>query len=127
ISRVTGYRIFDSYKEYGLEGLYDRSKAPYRQANKLPFEAERTSLGIKKEFPSWGAPKIRDKLIREYPMIPPPAVSTIHAALDRNGLVKRRKRRRYKTSGTPLSAPHAPTELWCADYKGEFLLGNRQY
>jgi hypothetical protein len=24
---------------------------------------------------SWGAPKIRDKLIREYPMIPPPAAA----------------------------------------------------
>jgi putative transposase len=127
ISRVTGYKIFDRYKACGLDGLYDRSRAPYRQANKLPFQVERAILGIKKEFPSWGAPKIRDKLIRKYPMIPPPAVSTIHAALDRNGLVKRRKRRRYKACGTPLSAPHTPNGLWCADYKGEFLLGNRQY
>ena len=127
ISRVTGYKIFDRYKACGLDGLYDRSKAPYRQANKLPFQVERAILGIKKEFPSWGAPKIRDKLIREYPMIPPPAVSTIHAALDRNGFVKRRKRRRHKACGTPLSAAHAPNGLWCADYKGEFLLGNRQY
>ena len=127
ISRVTGYKIFDRYKECGLDGLYDRSKAPYRQANKLPFQVERAILGIKKELPSWGAPKIRDKLIREYPMIPPPAVSTIHAALDRNGLVKRRKRRRHKACGTPLSAAHTPNGLWCADYKGEFLLGNRQY
>ena len=37
ISRVTGYKIFDRYKECGLDGLYDRSKAPYRQANRLPF------------------------------------------------------------------------------------------
>jgi hypothetical protein len=127
ISRVTGYKIFDRYKDCGLDGLHDRSKAPYGQANKLPFQVERAILGLKKEFPSWGAPKIRDKLIREYPVIPPPAVSTIHAALDRKGLVKRRKRRRYKACGTPLSAAHAPNGLWCADYKGEFLLGNRQY
>ena len=51
-------------------------------------------------------------------MIPPPAVSTIHAALDRNGLVKRRKRRRYKACGTPLTAAHAPNGLWCADLQG---------
>ena len=57
-------------------------------------------------FPSWGAPKIRDKLIHDYPMIPPPAVSTIHAALDRNGLVKRRKRKRYKANGTPPRLGH---------------------
>ena len=66
------------------------------------------SCGIKKEYPSWGAPKIRDKLIREYPMITPPAVSTIHAVLDRHGLVKRRKRRRYKAHGTDaLRRPRA--------------------
>ena len=54
ISRVTGYKIFDRYKECGLHGLYDRSRAPYRQANRLPFQVERTILGIKKEHASWG-------------------------------------------------------------------------
>ena len=110
ISRVTGYKIFKRYKECGLDGLNDRSKAPYRQANKLPFQIERTILGIKKEHPSWGAPKIRDKLIRQYPMIPPPAVSTIHAALDRNGLVKRRKRRRHKAAARHSRPPTRPTD-----------------
>ena len=43
ISRVTGYKIFDRYKECGLDGLHDRSKAPYRQANKLPFQVERAN------------------------------------------------------------------------------------
>ncbi len=60
-------------------------------------------------------------------MIKPPAISTIHAVLDRNGLVKRKKRRRYKAKGTPLIGAHEPNGLWCADYKGEFMLGNRQY
>jgi putative transposase len=127
ISRVTGYKIFNRYKECGLDALNDRSRRPYRQANKLPFQIERSILGIKREHPSWGAPKIRDKLIRQYPMIKPPAISTVHAVLDRNGLVKRRKRRRHKAQGTPLMAAHDPNGLWCADYKGEFMLGNKQY
>ena len=127
ISRVTGYKIFNRYKECGLFGLHDRSRAPYRQANRLPYQVERTILGIKKEHPTWGARKIRDKLIRQFPMIPTPAVSTIHAVLDRNGLVKPKKRRRYKAEGTPLLGAHEPNGLWCADYKGEFMLGNRQY
>jgi putative transposase len=127
ISRVTGHKIFNRYKECGLQGLNDRSRRPYRQSNKLPFQIERSILGIKKEHPSWGAPKIRDKLLRDYRMIKPPAVSTVHAVLDRNGLVTRRKRRRYKAEGTPLAAAHQPNGLWCADYKGEFLLGNKQY
>jgi len=127
ISRVTGYKIFNRYKECGLDALNDRSRRPYRQANKLPFQIERTILGIKREHPSWGAPKIRDKLIRQYPMIKPPAISTVHAVLDRHGLVKRKKRRRYKAQGTALVAAHDPNGLWCADYKGEFMLGSKQY
>jgi putative transposase len=127
ISRVTGYKIFNRYKECGLDALYDRSRRPYRQSNKLPYQIERTILGIKKQHPSWGAPKIRDKLIRQFAMIKPPAISTIHAVLDRNNLVKRRKRRRHKAKGTKLVAAHEPNGLWCADYKGEFMLGNKQY
>lgn len=127
ISRVTGYKIFNRYKDTGLDGLHDRSRRPYRHANKLPFQIERTILQIKKEHPTWGAPKIREKLIRAYPMIQPPAKSTVHAVLDRQGLVKRRKRRRYRAQGTPLSEAHTSNGLWCADYKGEFMLGNKQY
>jgi|TARA_Y100000310_G_scaffold267024_1_gene278792 putative transposase len=128
ISRVTGYKIFNRYKECGLDGLQDRSRRPYRHANKLPFQIERVILQLKREHPSWGAPKIRDKLIREYPMIKPPAKSTVHAVLDRHGLVnRRRKRRRQRAQGTVLSESHQANGLWCADYKGEFMLGNRQY
>ena len=127
ISRVTGYKILNRYKESGLDGLQDRSRRPYRHANKLPFQIERAILAIKREYPSWGAPKIREKLIREYPMLKPPAKSTVHAVLDRNGLVRRRKRRRYKAEGTELREAYSPNALWCADYKGEFMLGNKQY
>tara|TARA_R110002049_G_scaffold165815_1_gene331702 strand:+ start:4212 stop:5135 length:924 start_codon:yes stop_codon:yes gene_type:complete len=127
ISRPTGYKFFNRYKDLGLEALEDRSRRPYRHANKLPFQVERSILAIKHKRPTWGAPTIRDKLIKDIPMIKPPAKSTIHAVLDRHGLVKRRKRRRHKAEGTPLSHTHSPNGLWCADYKGEFMLGNRQY
>ncbi len=46
ISRVTGYKIFYRYKDCGLDGLNDRSRRPYRQATRLPFQVERTILGI---------------------------------------------------------------------------------
>ena len=32
ISRKTGYKIFDRYKEHGLEALSDRSRRPVRYA-----------------------------------------------------------------------------------------------
>ena len=37
ISRKTGYKIFRRYRDYGLDGLTDRSRRPYRQASQLPF------------------------------------------------------------------------------------------
>ena len=127
ISRKTGYKIFERYKTMGLEGLTDRSRRPYRQANQLPFQIETLIVSLKKEQPSWGAPKIREKLARLYPDVHTPAISTVHAVLDRHGLVKRRKRRRHKATGTGLSRPRQPNDLWCADYKGEFMLADRRY
>jgi putative transposase len=127
ISRKTGYKIFNRFKEVGIDALNDQSRRPLRYANQLPFQVESRILAIKKERPTWGAPKIREKLLREYPQIRPPAKSTVHAVLDRHGLVKRRKRRRYRAQGTPLNTVHKPNALWCADYKGEFKLGNRKY
>jgi putative transposase len=127
ISRPTGYKIFSRYKDSGFEGLLDRSRRPYRHANQLPFQLERAIVGLRTEHPSWGAAKIRAKLVRSFPMVPPPAKSTVHAVLDRHGLVERRKRRRHKAQGTPLSNAVNPNALWCADFKGEFMLGNRKY
>jgi putative transposase len=127
ISRKTGYKIFERYQDCGLSGLTDRSRRPYRHANQLPFQIEKQIIEIKKERPTWGAPKIREKLRRLYPELQCPAISTVHAVLDRHELVKRRRRRRYKAEGTPLSRPLEPNDLWCADYKGEFMLADKRY
>ena len=127
ISRKTGYKIFQRYKDCGLEGLTDRSRRPYRQANKLAFQIETLITRLKREHPSWGAPKIREKLRRLHDDIQTPAISTVHAVLDRHGLVSRGRKRRHKAQGTSLSRPLLPNELWCADYKGEFMLADRRY
>jgi transposase len=127
ISRKTGYKIFDRYQECGVHGLTDRSRRPFRYANQLPFQVENYILNVKREHLSWGARKIRERLTRRFSGIPIPAKSTIHAVLDRHGLVERRGRLRRRAQGTPLSLGQRPNELWCTDYKGEFLLGNRQY
>src|SRR5450631_1143383 len=127
ISRKTGYKIFDRYQECGLQGLTDRSRRPYRYANQLPFQVENYILNVKREHGSWGARKIRERLLRRFSSIPMPANSTVHAVLDRHGLVERRGRVRRRAQGTALSLGQQPNELWCTDYKGEFLLGNHQY
>ena len=127
ISRKTGYKIFQRYKDCGIDGLTDRKRRPYRHANRLPFQIEKLVLQIKREYPGWGAPKIREKLRRQYAPPQTPAVSTIHAVLYRHGLVNHRRRRRYQAQGTALSNAVTPNDLWCADYKGEFMLADRRY
>jgi putative transposase len=127
ISRKTGYKIYERYKDCGIAGLTDRSRRPYRHANQLPMVLEKTIVALKRDFPSWGAPKIRERLRRRCPELLCPAISTVHAVLDRHGLVTRRRRRRVRLRGTSLSRPTQPNDLWCADYKGEFMLANRRY
>jgi transposase InsO family protein len=128
ISRKTGYKIFERYQEHGLEALADRSRRPVRYANQLPSQIEGLIISFKRAKPHWGARKLRELLLRRLAgEVRVPAISTIHAVLDRHGLVKRMNKRRNRANGTPLSAGLAPNDLWCADYKGEFQLGNKAY
>ena len=127
ISRKTGYKILKRYNDVGLEGLTDRSRRPYRHANQLPVQIETLIVRCRQDKPHWGAPKIRERLARLYPDVHTPAISTVHTILDRHGLVKRRTKRRNKATGTMLSMTEQPNELWCADYKGEFMLADHRY
>ena len=39
IPRVTGYKIFNRYKECGLDALNDRNRRPYWHANNSPSKS----------------------------------------------------------------------------------------
>jgi transposase InsO family protein len=128
ISRKTGYKIFARSKDHGAEALSDRSRRPVRYANQLPPQIESLVVNLKQEKPHWGARKIRELLLRRLASdVRVPSKSTIHAVLHRHGLVKGMRRPRPRAQGTTLSAGLAPNDLWCADFKGEFKLGNGQY
>lgn len=100
-----------------------------RYANQLPAQIEQMIVRLRGEKPHWGARKIRELLVRRLAGdVRIPATSTVHAVMDRHGLVRRaRQRRRNKAEGTPLSQAVSPNQLWCTDYKGEFKRGNGQY
>jgi transposase InsO family protein len=99
-----------------------------RYANQLPPQIESLIVKLKRDKPHWGARKIRELLVRRLDQdFRVPAKSTIHAVLHRHGLVKSPGRPRNHAQGTPLSIATAPNDLWCADFKGEFKLGNGQY
>jgi putative transposase len=127
ISRKTGYKLFNRFKSSGIEGLTDRSRRPYRHANRLPFQIENLILQLKEKHSSWGAQKIRDKIKLLHSTIHLPAISTVHAVLDRHNLVSNGRKKRYKAEGTMLSHATRPNDSWCADYKGEFMLADQRY
>lgn len=128
IARKTGYKLFARYRQDGPVALADRSRRPVRYANQLPEQIETLIVRSKREKPHWGARKIREILVRRLAGDTRiPATSTIHAVLDRHGLVRRMGKKRNRAQGTPLSAGSEPNDLWCADFKGEFKMGNGSY
>lgn len=121
ISRKTGYKIFQRYRENGAEALNDRSRRPVRHANQLPVQIEKLIVTLKRDKPHWGARKIGELLVRRLDGdLRIPAKSTVHAVLHRHGLVKALRRPRTRAEGTLLSAGAQPNALWCVDFKGEF-------
>lgn len=128
ISRMTGYKIWNRYSEQGSSGLSNRSHAPHRHPNQLPLEIEQLIVRLKKEKSSWGAPKIRELIARRYSNLKLPAISTIHCVLDRHGLVKKKKRgKKFSSIAGYLSTPQHPNDLWCTDFKGQFIMKNKKH
>src|SRR5205085_665227 len=100
--------IFDRYQECGVQGLTDRSPRPHHHAHKLPFQVANYTLNVKREHPTWGARKIRERLIRRFSGIKIPAKSTIHALLDRHALVERRPPANIRSDNdVPFASAHA--------------------
>jgi transposase len=109
ISRKTGYKIYNRYREIGLEALTDRARRPVRYANQLPHQVERLIVDLKRDKPHWGARKIRELLIRRLAGdVRVPARSTVHAVLDRHGLVARARRRRSRAWDTQWHSATMP-------------------
>ena len=129
ISRKTGYKFEQRYEEHGPGGLYDFSRRPRRLARQISVGIQTLILELKREKPTWGAKKIGEVLRRQHPETELPVRSTIHDLLDRYGLVKKRsKRRRYHAYPTLREQDiQTPNQLWCADFKGQFRMGNAKY
>lgn len=94
ISRQTYYRYRRRYLAEGLEGLEDKSHKPRSSPAQIPAELEIRIVEMRKDHPRWGARRIRAELDRAG--VDPPAVSTIHQVLRRNGLVAVQPPRRPK-------------------------------
>lgn len=127
ISRPSADKWIKRYKEGGVQGLQERARAARCHPNETPEEIRELIIATKLRHQSWGAKKVLDYLGEKKPEVKWPADSTAGEILKRAGLVNRRVRRRHVPPySEPFSDCHGPNQIWSADFKGDFVLGNGQ-
>jgi putative transposase len=126
ISRKTGYKWWDRFDQEGPSGLEDRSRAPHHRPHAVPEALVRKILTAKHDHPTWGPKKLRTWLGKKLPSKPWPSLSTFAEILKRHGLTAPRKpRRRIVPSQRPFIGVAEPNAVWTADFKGDFLTGDK--
>ena len=86
ISRRTGYKWLERFRQGGWVELEDRSHAAHRQPRRIAESVERRLIEARRQHPSWGPKKLRAWLESKEPQTSWPAASTIGEALKRAGL-----------------------------------------
>ena len=127
ISRPTADKWIERYRQGGVRGLEELSRAPRSHPNATPEEACEMIIQTKLYRQSWGPKKVVDYLRENGPQLHWPADSTAGEILKRIGLVKRRIRRhRVSPYSEPFGNCEKPNQIWSAYFKGDFLLGNQR-
>lgn len=128
VSRKTVHKYLDRYSLLGEAGLSECSRAPHCHPNAVSKEVIHQVLSIKRRYPHWGPVKIRDYLRLNHGDQDWPAASTLGSILKRYGHVKPRKSRSGRVpSSDPLSHCINPNDVWSADFKGHFRMGNQRW
>jgi transposase InsO family protein len=127
ISRPTAYKLISRFEEHGFEGLRELSRSAKKHPNATDDKIVDSILKLKEKHKLWGAKKIRILLFNEYTDQEIPSVVTVHHILKKNGLVCPQKRMRRVKPLHPIFDPQSCNEVWSADYKGKFLMGNKIY
>jgi len=121
VSRKTGYKWIDRMEAGGRAALRDRSRAPHHCPHRIAADVAERICAARQAHPSWGPRMLLQWLARRAPDIDWPAPSTAGDLLARQGLVKKRRRRRpHYHPGVVAPVTHAPNDLWTADFKGHF-------
>lgn len=127
ISRPTAYKLIHRLETYGIEGFKDISKSPNNHPNKTKDSVEQKIIELKEKHKLWGAKKIRKLLFNDCDEEDIPSIVTVHNILSRHGFVKQQKRCRRVKPVYPIFDPKECNEVWSADYKGKFYMGNKKY
>ncbi len=111
VSRPTGRLWLQRYREQGIGGIAERSRAPHRPTQ-TPAGLEAQVVELRRQYPDWGARKLQVLLARAGLGL---TRSTIHRILLRQGLVREQDRHAAAVQRFERSQPN---ELWQMDFKG---------
>ncbi len=122
ISRKTGYKWVQRYRDDGVAGLHERSRRPQHSPEQVPYAIRQAVIALRQQGREPLGPKKIQALLRQrFPDQPPPSKTTLYRILHAAGLVPpRRRRRRVAPQAQPFAPVRAPNELWSADFKGQF-------
>jgi transposase InsO family protein len=127
ISRPTGYEVLRRYGEGGVAALGQRSRAPRSHPNQTPAGIEALVLKLRRQHPLWGPRTLKKVLEDQHTEGRIPAASTIGTMLDREGLTRRRiRRRRVAPYSQPFAPVSEPNDEWSGDFKGWLRSGDGQ-
>jgi transposase len=124
ISRKTGHKYLKRYACDGRLGLNDHSRRPKDSPSATSQEVEKLILLERRKHRRWGPKKIHDLLLKVHGLEDRPHINTIHNILNRNGLIKKRKRRPgvHRVRPEELTEPTRPNEVWTFDLTDRNLL-----
>ena len=128
VNRRTLHKWLARHDAGGANGLVDRPRTPLNSPQETDQDVVAKIISFRKRFPFMGPRKIIARLTELHPRVAWPAASTAGDILRRADLVTPRRRR--NPPAHPLRAravPLEPNDLMTVDYKGQFLLGNREY
>ncbi len=124
IARKTGYQWVDRYAVEGMVGMVDRRYGAVHHPNQTASRIEEQIVQLKQSHPSWGAKKLRARLVATKEGVHWPAVSTFGEILRREGLsAPQHKRLKVPVYSKPFAKVDEANQTWCADFKGWFLTG----
>ena len=112
ISRPTGYLWLKRYEESGVAGIAELSRRPHHSPERTPAELEERVVQVRKQYPDWGARKLKVVLARGKVQL---SHSAIQRILSRHDLIREQDRHRPAVQRFERSAPN---ELWQMDFKG---------
>ncbi|MCF0120629.1 MAG: IS481 family transposase [Oscillospiraceae bacterium] len=119
ISRPTGYKWLKRHADG--ESMSDRSRAPKQHGRRTSEAVEQKIVAYREQYPAIGAVKLR-QMLQDEGDSDLPSAKTFNNIFKRNGLIT--KEASLAAKPYQRFEREQPNQLWQADFKGHFALGN---